>query len=211
MAHIDATTDAAPVLEGILTQMAVQADAGIGVLHAGLVMAGKTLILLPGERGSGKSTFSLHLARQGLAYGGDDLVFIDLGHDAVHPFPKSVTLKQGSFALCPDAPTFRDPVRGPVRYVLPEFRPPAEVALNDIRHIFFPSFTPGIQTHRTELTPEMTALALVQQLHNGLTGNPKKFELIKRLAARPAWILSYGDMEAASQEIFAVMAERDRS
>jgi hypothetical protein len=52
-------------------------DRGVQILHAGLIAAHGTGVLLPGESGAGKSTTSLASAAQGLEYLGDDFVGLE--------------------------------------------------------------------------------------------------------------------------------------
>lgn len=73
------------------------------VLHAGAVATGDgRAVLLPAVGGGGKSTMVAALVRAGFDYLTDEASAIDPGTGRIHPFPKALTLKAGSFALFPE-------------------------------------------------------------------------------------------------------------
>ena len=88
------------------------------LFHAGAVqLAGNdgragTGVLLPGPSGSGKSTLCAGLVRAGMAYLSDELVALDLTTGRLLPYPKPITVKEGSFALLRDVGAPDGRVRG---------------------------------------------------------------------------------------------------
>lgn len=69
------------------------------LFHAAALEANGAGILLPGASGSGKSTLAAGLAQAGLRYLTDELAALDMRNGLLHPYPKPITVKPGSFAV----------------------------------------------------------------------------------------------------------------
>jgi len=65
-------------------------------LHAGAVSRDGRVLLIPGDSGSGKSSLVLALLLQGWSLLSDEAALIDPSTAAVHPFPRTVCVKDGS-------------------------------------------------------------------------------------------------------------------
>ncbi len=191
-------------LESLLTHLATQGNRSNLVLHAGLVQWRGQLIALPGERGAGKSTTTLWLARRGGIYLGDDLCFVDPATLTLRGLAKAATLKQGSFSLYPESETFTDPLRGPVRYFLPpQVRAPHEPGL-PLARLVFPRYTPDAPTRTEPLPAPLAALALVQQTYGGGEWGERALRAAAQLAQRPAHVIHYralNEFEAALEAL----------
>ena len=186
-----------PLVESLLTHYAASRTRSCGVLHAaGLVWNGCGF-LFPAERASGKSTLCLHLNRLGADYMGDDLVFIEYDERRVHAFPKAITLKQGSFCLFPEVPTYSDPVRGPVRYVLPQPFDRLWYPFETIRCLVFPTYDQRGRTTLQAIRPEVAALGLVQQVFGGQERDERSLSLVSALACLPAYLMTYSNLDQA--------------
>ena len=190
-----------PATESLVTHLFTRLQRSLFVLHTGLVEWNGHGILIPGERGSGKSTLTLWLARRGARYFGDDLMLFDFQRDRVLAFPKATTLKQGSFSCYEEAPTHEDPMRGPVRYFLPESAGLHEMPISDLKLIVFPQYTAFGAKPSHELSEGWSALALVQQLFGGFDWDDRGLSLIARLSKIPARLLPYADLQQAEQDI----------
>lgn len=191
-------------LESLLTHLATHGNRSTLVLHAGLVRWRGHTILLPAERGSGKSTTTLHLAQRGGEYLGDDLCFIDPDSLAIRGLAKAATLKQGSFGLYPETPTFTDPLRGPVRYFLPPRVRPLDAPPVAADRIVFPRYEADAATRAEPVARPLAALALVQQSYGGGEWGGRALRTAARLAERPAHLLRYrrlDEFEAALEAL----------
>lgn len=73
--------------------VAVQSRSWLFV-HAGVVSWGEQGIVIPGRSMSGKSTLVAALVQAGATYYSDEFAVLD-GHGRVHPFPKTLSLRQG--------------------------------------------------------------------------------------------------------------------
>jgi hypothetical protein len=185
-----------PLLEK-LTGAWIQAfTRSAAILHAGLLVENGLALLLPAERGSGKSTFCLLRAKRGAWYGGDDLVAIDLRAREIHPLPKAITLKAGAFPFAPEADeTWLDPARGPLRYWHPPRVITDPVPWSGLRALVFPRYAPGEPASVVDLPPPLAALHLVRQLFGGLERSPDHLNLVQALTRIPAVQLTYPDAE----------------
>jgi hypothetical protein len=93
------------VLEHLLWHINSEACRRTGdflLIHAGAVVSPQGgAILLPGASGSGKTTLVAALVAEGFDYLSDEAAAIDPVTRLVHPFPKALSLKQGSLDLLP--------------------------------------------------------------------------------------------------------------
>jgi hypothetical protein len=194
----------APALEGALVGWAVRARPGAAAFHAACVSWGGRAVLLVGAKGSGKSTLAGHLATASSGvYHGDEITFVRFSDSIIEPFAKAATIKTGSFGLFGPRPTWRDPVRGPVRYIAPT----GSRASGAVRPaaIVLPRYTPGHAGATAEpVSAEVAALELVSQTFGGLERDPRTLELIARLAALPVVELSYSELPAAAAAVAAL-------
>ncbi len=83
-------------LEWIVTCNALSYLQEFFQIHAGAVVKGRKLILLPANHGSGKTTLTLSLARNHYRCLSDDIVLIDPKSLMVIPFPRSFLIKEGA-------------------------------------------------------------------------------------------------------------------
>jgi hypothetical protein len=198
-------TDAlAPLLEGSLVGYAVRNRRDSAAFHAAAVIIGGKGVLLLGPKGSGKSTLSLWLTKEGATYLGDEVTFVRFQDARIAAFTKAITLKRGSFHLFPEleeAPTHEDPIRGPIRYAQPPFS--EHLSDHPVDLIVLPRFRPEIEAAQvTALESRETALCLVQQCFGGLErGAPRTLDLIARLAMVPAIAVDLPSCESGSHAI----------
>lgn len=197
----------APLLEGSCLGLATRHMDDRVVLHAaGLEIEGRGLALV-GEKGSGKSTLALRAAELGHRFLGDELLPIAIDGALAYAFPKSVTLKRGSFSLFREQAEHADPLRGPVRYLLPRSHA-APGSPAGLHALVFPSFSPEAGPPApTRLQPEEVALALVQQTFGGLERVAGSLGCIAALCQRPCYFLPFADPDAAVRALEAIAAE----
>jgi hypothetical protein len=194
------------MLEGSLGGLAVQSRADCLVFHAGCVLLGGQSVLLLGGKGSGKSTLSLWLARQGARYFADEHVFVRLSDRRVEAFPKAATIKRGAASLFEEGPVYPDAVRGPLRYILPPHvaRPGEETSIS---LIILPRYDGEAENASTPLQAHETALMFVQQCFGGLGRSPEALRAVAELARHPASLLDYRDLAWAEQAIRRFLTE----
>jgi energy-coupling factor transporter ATP-binding protein EcfA2 len=79
-----------------------ESHAGAPFVHGATVVVGGQRLLIVGHKGCGKSTFALHLALAGHDVEGDEHLVI--GDHHVIARPRTLRIKEGSFALLPGLP-----------------------------------------------------------------------------------------------------------
>jgi hypothetical protein len=76
------------------------------LIHAGAVVSPTgNALMLPGDSGSGKTTLVAALLGSGFGYLSDEIGAIDPFTRQIYAYPKSLTLKRGSFGLFPELNT----------------------------------------------------------------------------------------------------------
>ncbi len=190
--------DLVPLVEASFSHLSGSRTRDWAILHAAAVRWDGQVLILPAERRSGKSTLSLALGLAGAEYLGDDLLFLHYDEPSLMGFPKAVTLKEGSFALFPDAPTRQDPFRGPVRYLLPPRPLHGPIALDpSSARLVFPHYLADNTPRAVPLEPEIAALSLLQQAFGGVGVDRRLLSVVRRLTALRPVLLSYPSTEAA--------------
>jgi hypothetical protein len=195
--HLDAEARLAPVLEAMLLGLAVRTASHAAAFHAADVRSGDSAVLLIGGKGSGKSTLAARFAAAdeptGATYAGDEIAFVRFDDGAVESFPKSATLKAGSFELFHESRSWADPIRGPVRYVpAPDRSKPGAAAA--VRALVFPRWVAGMtQAIDEPIAPHDAALELVRQSFGGLDRDPRMIDLVARLSSLPSRRITFSD------------------
>jgi hypothetical protein len=147
---------------------------GLYSVHAGGVAVDGRAIVLAGASGSGKSTLAVALARAGLDFLADDMVFLSRGADTVrvHSFPDEADLTDGSAAWFPElsARVGRTPRGWPKHRVRVE-----EVFGAELAPVCAPGLIvlPAISERReSAVTPVAPAAALLELAPNVLLTQP---------------------------------------
>lgn len=95
-----ASTDPVVVVDALLWTIngaAVRATPEHVLVHAAAAGDGERAALFPAPSGSGKTTLVAALVQRGLHYFTDETIAIDPATTLVHPFPRSLSLKEGSW------------------------------------------------------------------------------------------------------------------
>jgi len=88
--------EAAPAVKGYLTEDILQ-DSRLA-LHTATLVRNDKAMLLTGPPGAGKTTLTLHLAKSGFLYGGDDIALFNRD-GTVRPVPFAAAVKPGAWSL----------------------------------------------------------------------------------------------------------------
>ncbi|MET4898127.1 HprK-related kinase A [Sphingomonadaceae bacterium jetA1] len=167
------------------------------LLHASVVERDGRALLMSGVSGAGKSTLSLLLMRKGWRFLGDEFALIDPDSGLAFPFPRPISLKNGSLAVIPDdshkGPLLSGTPKGAIRHVAPGaaclsmMGEPALPAL-----LIFPRF--GFPLETRGLMPAETFVRLTQASTNYVALGEAGFRAMVRLRRSiPAIALDYPD------------------
>jgi len=86
--------DLVPALIRVLDDAVIQRLTSLRAVHAGTVLLGKRILLLPGSTHAGKSSLVAELLRRGATYFSDEYALID-PEGRVHPYPRPLLLRNG--------------------------------------------------------------------------------------------------------------------
>jgi hypothetical protein len=190
----------APALEASLLGWVARTRADALPLHAAAVRWGERALLLLGDKGSGKSTLAAQLGEV-TDYLGDEIAFVDYDELVVDPFPKAATIKEGAFPVLSPARIWRDPIRGAVAYHTPR---QLSRRARPIGPVVWASFGRSSRGATLEaVSPADAALRLVRGTFGGLGRDPRAIRAVGRLAAMPAFTLSFSDADAARAALVA--------
>lgn len=136
----------APLVKAALWQSAVNGHDFLFYIHAGVVGTGETCVLLPAAAGSGKSSLTAALTRDGFRYFSDEVALINRTTFLVPPMPLATCFKSTGWELMAryypkllELPVHRREDDKLVRYI----PPPAGAAQQipaPVSHIIFPRY-----------------------------------------------------------------------
>ena len=184
------------LINEIIFQCLDENDTG-PALHAGAVQVGNQGILLPGNSGSGKSTFAAWLTACGCSYLSDELVILSEDGKRIRPFTRPLTIRSASAeALAPyvrfqenEVLTGDSGFMVPHRLLNPDFAPTQPL----LSLILFPCYTAGAATALTELTPGLGCSRLMECYVNARNIPGHGISDLARISRSvPVMELSYG-------------------
>lgn len=215
-----ASTDAVFVVDMLLwtiNQGAVRHTPERVLIHAAAAGDGHGAALFPGPSGSGKTTLVAGLVQGGLRYFTDETVAIDPASGLVHPYPRSLSVKEGSraalAALRPERPEslrrfgggqwHLDPRRiGPGGIADPA--PPALVVV--------PRFVAGVGTRIEPLSRADAVVLLARSTFNLAHHGPAGLAALAGVARSSAcYRLVMGDLAVAVELVLDLVADPARA
>jgi len=188
----------------LMWRIGVEATAALDdrlAFHAGAVSIDGRGVMLPAASGSGKSTLVAALVADGAGYLSDEVVIVDGG--MLHPFPRPLGLKQGSFRLLggllermPAATTDAD--LDQMSVCPDDIRPGAVADACQLDLVVFPHYEPG---GTTTLEPMSRAAGVIEAIGNSFTFQRSAGPALDALAAAARrarfFRLSTGDLADA--------------
>jgi HprK-related kinase A len=187
------------------------------LLHAASVEREGRALILTGESGAGKSTLAALLGERGWRLMGDEFALLDCDSGLLHPFPRAISLKNGSIAVMREAagearmgPVLEGTPKGTIRHLKPRadaierMREPARPAL-----ILFPRF--GAERAIRPVGPAEVFVRLTQASTNYVALGSRGFDSLSQLVGRcPAVAIDYPDTDTAMALVESLAAELPR-
>jgi len=204
-----------PVVKSAVWQSAVNSHDFLFYIHAGVVGAGESCVLLPAAAGSGKSSLTVALIHRGFRYFSDEVALIERTTFRVPPMPLAMCVKSTGWDLMsryyPEIsalPVHRREDDKVVRYI----PPPAGAALQPaapVSHIIFPRFVSDVPTElrpiaRSEALGRLMGecLALRQRLDQANVS-----ELLRWISAIEVYALDFSSLEEGAELIAQIVQE----
>ena len=214
--------DAAPLslAHGLLAaEMGMNLQMALGqkrflLLHAATAERGRRAVILTGESGAGKSTLAALLGERGWRLMGDEFALLDCESGMLHPFPRAISLKNGSIEVMRKVagegrfgPVLHGTPKGTIRHLKPRadaiarMREPAPPAL-----ILFPRY--GEAKAMRHVGPAEVFVRLTQASTNYVALGRRGFDALSALVgACPALAIDYPDTETALALVDALWRE----
>jgi hypothetical protein len=187
-------SEAIPALEWAINARVIATRNDFVLLHAAsLVHPSGGGIVLAGASGCGKSTLAMGLLARGWSYLCDEFALVRPQTGCLHPFPKALCIKAGSFHLARDLKLglsgrsyYVKGLKGPVGYINPitshaRIGRPALVRL-----IVFPRFAGEAEPRASALSTSKAMFGLIGALLNSGAVGPGAADILFRLAAGAA-------------------------
>ncbi|HEX8365075.1 MAG TPA: HprK-related kinase A [Allosphingosinicella sp.] len=214
--------DAAPLslAHGLLAaEMGMNLQMALGqkrflLLHAATVERGGRAVILTGESGAGKSTLAALLGERGWRLMGDEFALLDCESGMLHPFPRAISLKNGSIEVMRKVagegrlgPVLEGTPKGTIRHLKPRpeaiarMTEPAQPAL-----ILFPRF--GAERAMRPVGPAEVFVRLTQASTNYVALASRGFDSLSGLVGTcPAMAIDYPDADTAISLVEALFRE----
>jgi len=185
------------------------------LLHAATVVWRGHGIVLVGSSGSGKSTLAAALAARGGQYLCDEFAVIDPGELSIHPFPRALCVKSGSFAImrAVGLPMWRrrchvKAFKGRVGYVRPADLN-AATEPHAVDTIILPRFTGATAPAMHEIPLSQAAFALAANALNAPEHPRSTADAMAQLAAQSVCrVLEVGDIHATADLLERLIIQR---
>ncbi len=187
------------------------------LFHASAAEYEGRAVLMPAPMGSGKTTLVAGLVLGGLRYITDEAVAVDPTTLLVHPYPKPLALRRGSWealpSLRPDlAPELR-PFARSTWYVSPGMIRADAIASSPCAPGFVIAHRYEIGA-RTELTPMSRAEGLIALAENSFNitdfGTRRSMDLLAAIVRRcRCYRLTTGDLDAASRVVLDLVTSSE--
>jgi hypothetical protein len=190
-------------------------DCLMAVHSAAVCSSTSKCVLLPGAKGSGKSTLTAALIGSGFTYLTDELNLLMSDKRLIRPATVSLGLKRGSWPIL--APTYRVLGKLPkyiqegnreVRYLPPRRGLVPRQETYPVECVIFPRYEAGATTSLEKLSP-VEAIYRVTQAGYAVPGcldSDRVEDLIDWIAQLNCYALRMGDLNAAVREIKALVA-----
>lgn len=205
-----------PLAQGLLAaELGMNLQMALGyrrhlLLHAAVVERDGRAVVMSGVSGAGKSTLALMLGQGGWRFLGDEFALVDCASGGVVPFPRAVSLKNGSIAVAAEGARLGPMLRGTPKGVIRHVAPPGDaVARMDEGAspvlLVFPRF--GFAAAVRGLDAAETFVRLTQASTNYAMLGEAGFRALTRLVEGvPAVAIDYPDGAAGVAQVEALFA-----
>lgn len=162
------------------------------LLHAATLAHKGRGVILAGGSGFGKSTLAAGLVSRGWTYLCDEFALIDPGTLKLHPFPKAICIKAGSFDIVKGLglPLWRrrhyvKAFKGAVGYIRPQdFAREKADAPCPIRYVIFPKYAKGNEPRLYPMAPGRAGFALAGHALNRAAFGEKAVSILSDVVRR---------------------------
>jgi hypothetical protein len=189
-----------------LNELVVETPTDRLIVHASVASRDGMALLFPGASGSGKSTLAAGLVRAGFRYLSDELAPIPIGGTLVEPYPRSLTLEQGSWTFFPELEARQSAVVGRDQWFVRASRLGSgcvEDTPRPIAAIVFPTAQPGAVTSLSHISRSDALVELAASTVNLTSHGRPGFRTLAAVARGAAVCarLTAGDVDTAVEAV----------
>lgn len=186
-----------------INRQVIERTGDLVLVHAGAVAGRGGGIVFPAPSGSGKSTIVAGLIRAGMSYFTDEAAAIDPATCVLHPYPKPLSLDQGSLQALADLdPPFDDAVVPPGS---DESHVPAATLRADSlasscspSFVITPCYSPGATNQIVLMSRAQALVLLVESSFNLASFGPPAFLALAHVVRQSAcYRLEFSDLARA--------------
>ncbi len=176
-------------------------------LHAGVMERDGVGVVFPASPGSGKTTLCAGLLSRGWRFLSDEFALID-GEGMIHPYPKALCIKEGSFEVMEhlglpmvSPRRYRKGKKGRVAYVNPRVVGSRGIGERcQLRHVVFPKFEQGATPRIRSISRGETGFELAQLSFNlRKKGNEGMAMMMSALQHADCHRLTSGDIDTTCE------------
>ncbi len=206
-----------PYLEWGINWRVITRRAEFLQLHAAALARDGMALLLVGDSGVGKSTLAAGLISRGWEYLSDEFALIHPATLRVHPFPKALCVKEGSFDAVTGLglPLWRrghyvKAFKGPVGYVrTADLGPRVATEPSPIRFVVFPRYAAGSEARLFPLARGSAAFLLAANAFNRNVFRERTVSILSRVVREARCVrLDTGDLRDTCDLIESQLLDR---
>jgi hypothetical protein len=181
------------------------------LVHAAAAVTEGVAVLLPGPAESGKTTTVAGLVRAGFAYLTDEAVAIDGETLVAQPYPKALSIDQGSWPILSDLrPTHDERLAGRWQVPVGQIHPDAVSGPAPIRFVISPEYHVGATTRLEPVSRGEMLTCLADSTFQFQDNAGRNLEVLANVVANAdCYRLTMSDLDQAVKLIADVMSSEE--
>ncbi|MFC1462357.1 hypothetical protein ACFLQU_02015, partial [Verrucomicrobiota bacterium] len=178
------------------------------VLHAAAAACGDAGLLLPGDKGVGKTTLAATLTAHGFLYYTDEMAPLEVATGRLVPFARPLNIKADTEEVL--RPLGDRVMVGPYTGARADYRGLCGRVRSDlvgtapvpVKQVVFARYVPGAETRLAESSKGKAVLDITRQAFNFNAFEEKAVALVSEIVrSAGTWSLEYSDVNAAAQAV----------
>lgn len=184
-------------------------------IHAAVASLNGQAVVLPGDADAGKSTLVAALVADGFDYLSDEAAMVDLASYEVRPYPRAISLQEGSWPLLPELKPRDEPgYHQDHQWIVPpaRIRRDSVGLAGPVAAIVIPRLTPGTDSHLRPVSRAFVVRLMAERATNLLElGTPGFAALVALARAARCYELCLDGVERAVHTIRALITDRGQN
>ncbi|MFH1419429.1 MAG: hypothetical protein ABII12_14230 [Planctomycetota bacterium] len=188
-------------------------------IHASAVCRDGAAVVFPGKPGAGKTTLAAALLARGWSYCTDEFALIEPRTRLLFPYPKALSIKEGSLAILAamgvpidEQRTYARDKKGSIRCLDPlSVRPDAVAGECPVRMVVFPEYAPGGIPTVEPIPRAKAAFEMTRCCFNFLKFRARAVELLANVVRQAqCYRMRTGDLARSCELVETLFLETQR-